>query len=222
MKAQALAKPKYETIDVPLAQCRGSREAKATNSTVQSVLRKKSCAEVIYYAIPDKKSNVFCRRITLAKVDRSELNLDPDHPDMDDLYDTELPWAGLVSFEGSSRQFRARYALKVFVQVTRMYGDVLYLFAEGGWADLNPPVLLNVEKNNLVASHLKLTIIDDVPKKALDVMIPTKFPKALIDDMRIAGYEWKDDRFVGIDPTRPYSEILCRPYGKFLQPLNGS
>lgn len=221
MKAQA--KPKYETIDVPLAQCRGSREAKATNSTVQSVLRKKTCAEVIYYAIPDKKSNVFCRRITLAKVDRAELGIDNDHPDMDDLYDTELPWTGLVSFEGSSRQFRAQYALKVYVQITRMYGDVLYLFAEGAFPnDDVTPVLINVEKNNLVASHLKLTIIDDTPEMAINAMIPAKFPKALTDDMRNAGYEWKGDRFVGIDPTKPYSEILCRPYGKLLQPLNGN
>lgn len=215
-------KSKYDIIDVPLAQCRGSREAKATNSTVQSVLRKKSCAEVIYYAIPDKKSNVFCRRITLAKVDRTELGVDADHPDMDDLYDTELPWTGVVSFEGSSRQFRARHALKVFVQITRLYDDVLYLFAEGGFPNDDLPVAVAVEKNNLVASHVKLTIIDDMPEKALAAMIPAKFPKALTDDMRNAGYEWKDDRFVGIDPTRPYSEILCRPYGKLLQPLNGS
>lgn len=221
MKTQT--KSKYAVIDVPLAQCHGSREAKATNSSVQSVLRKKNCAEVIYWAVPDAKSNVFCRRITIARIDRSLLVPTAEgYPDMDDLYDTDLPWCGLVSFDGSSRQFRQRYALQVFVQVTKQYDGILYAFAEGQFPEEEEPVLIKLDKNNLVASHVKMTIIDDAPSEVLAAMIPAKFPKALIDDMRKAGYEWKKDRFVSTDDTRPYSEIVCRPYGKFLQPVNGS
>jgi len=220
MKAQP--KSNYCVIDVPLAQCHGSREAKATNSSVQSVLRTKTSAEVIYWAVPDEKSNVFCRRITMGKIDREKLEEGGDFPDLNDLYDTDLPWFGKVTFEGASRQFRNRHALEVFVQVVKMYDGILYLFAEGGFADNHiTPYLIRIDKHKMVASHVKMTFIDDVPAEALQHMFPTKFPKALIDDMRNAGYEWKVDRFISIDESRPYSEILCRTYGKFLQPLNG-
>lgn len=215
------ATKKYDVIEVPLSPVRPGHEAKVTNSTIQGVLKKGTRADVVYYGIPDEKSNIFHRSITVVKMDKSTLP-EGDHPDLNDLYDTDLPWCGCVTFNGSSRQFRSRYALKTYLSVIKEYDGILYQLVEGDFIAPHRPVLLRVDKHDVATAYVKVTIVDDTPELVMKSLIPSNKPaKSLIAEMEAAGFIWKDDRFVTKDESQPYSEVLCRVYGKFLPTSNG-
>lgn len=215
------ANKKYDVIEVPLSPVRPGQEVKATNSTIQGVLKKGTRADVVYYGIPDEKSNIFHRSITVVKMDKSGLP-EGDHPDLNDLYETDLPWCGYVTFAGSSRQFRSKYALKTYLSVVKEYDGVLYQLAEGDFVTNHNPVLLRIDKHDVATAYVKVTVVDDAPELVLKSLIPSMNPpKSLVDEMKAAGFVWKVDRFVTEDEGAPYSEVLCRVYGKFLPTSNG-
>jgi hypothetical protein len=211
----------YLVINVPLERLRPGREINTTNCSLQSALRKKDHADVVYYNVPDAVDNVFLRHTSIAKVDKARLG-EGDHPDMNDIYETDLPWAGFVTFSGSSRQFRSRFGLQVFTRIIKEYDGVLYTLCEGAMVETRPPVLIKTDKHDISASHVKLTIIDDTHPDVLKAMFRGTEcpPKGMLNEMSAIGYEWRTDRFVSRKDL-PYSELFCRIYGKFLTPPNG-
>lgn len=212
---------KYDVIEVPLSPVKPGQEVKATNSTIQGILKKGTRADVVYYGIPDEKSNVFHRTITVVKMDRSDLQ-EGDHPDMNDLYDTDLPWCGYVTFNGASRQFRSKYALKTYLSIIKEYDGVLYQLVEGDFVTKHKPVLLRIDKHDVATAYVKVTIVDDTPDLVMKSLITSMAPpQALKDEMEAAGFVWEKDRFVTKDSSQAYSEVLCRVYGKFLPTSNG-
>lgn len=215
------ASKKYDVISVPLEKARPGREITSTNSSLQSVLRKRESADVVYYNIPSKDDNIFCRHSIIMKVDKAVLG-EGDHPDMNDLYDSELPWAGYVTFTGSSRQFRSRFGLQVFTRIVKEYEGVLYTLCEGAMPDKRPPIIIKSDKHEISAAYVTLTLIDDTHPDILKSMLagPEFPPKSMKDEMDAHGYVWQKDRFVSKEGLK-YSEIFCRVYGKFLTPPNG-
>lgn len=212
---------KYDVISVPLEKVRQGREISTTNSTLQSVLRKKESADVVYYNIPSKGDNIFCRHTVILRVDKEVLG-DGDHPDMNDLYETDLPWAGYVTFTGSSRQFRNRFGLQVFTRIVKEYDGILYTLCEGGMPDKRNPIIIKSDKHEISSAYVNLTLIDDTHPDILKALLAgSEFPpKPLKDEMDAIGYTWQKDRFVTKEGLK-YSEIFCRIYGKFLTPPNG-
>jgi hypothetical protein len=219
--ATKVPKKTYDVLSVPLEKIRHGREVTTTNSSLQSVLRKKDSADVVYYNIPNSEDNIFCRHTMIVKVPKEVLG-EGDHPDMNDLYDTDLPWAGYVTFTGSSRQFRSRFGLQVFTRIVKEYDGVLYTLCEGGMPDKRPPLIIKSEKHEISAAYVNLTLIDDTHPDILRTLLQGAElpPKKLNDEMEAIGYIWQKDRFV-TTPGHKYSEIFCRIYGKFLTPLNG-
>lgn len=213
---------KYDVISVPLEKVRQGREITTTNSSLQSVLRKKDSADVVYYNIPSKEDNIFCRHTICVKVDKAVLGEEHDHPDMNDLYDTDLPWAGYVTFTGSSRQFRNRFGLQVFMRIVKEYEGILYTLCEGGMPMQRPPVIIKSDKHEISTAYVNLTLIDDTHPDILKSLLGNvEFPpKSMKDEMDAIGYVWQKDRFVTKEGLK-YSEIFCRIYGKFLTPTNG-
>lgn len=212
---------KYDVISVPLEKIKEGREITTTNSSLQTVLRKKESADVVYYNVPSEYDRIFCRHTIIVKVDKAVLG-DGDHPDMNDLYSTDLPWAGYVTFLGSSRQFRNTYALQVFTRIVKEYDGVLYTLTEGGMPDKRPPVIIKLDKHEISSAYVNLTLIDDTNPDILKSLLgPLEFPpKSLKDELEAIGYVWQKDRFVTKEGLK-YSEIFCRVYGKFLTPPNG-
>lgn len=220
------AKKQYDVISVPLEKIREGREITTTNSSLQSVLRKKESADMVYYNLPSNDDNIFCRHTVVARVDKTALG-EADHPDLNDLYSSDLPWAGYVTFGGSSRQFRNKFGLQVFTRIVKEYEGNLYTLCEGGMPIVRPPILIKVEKHAVSSAYVNLTLIDDTHPEVLKTLLagPEFPPKSMKDELRKGGYEWKDDRFVAWyddkDGNQKYSEIHCRIYGKFLTPPNG-
>jgi len=212
---------KYDIISVPLEKVRQGREIASTNSSLQSVLRKRESADVVYYNIPSKEDNIFCRHTIIVKVDKAVLG-EGDHPDMNDLYETDLPWAGYVTFTGSSRQFRSRFGLQVFTRIVKEYDGILYTLCEGGMPDKRTPIIIKSEKHEISSAYVNLTLIDDTHPDILKaLLVSAEFPpKSMSDEMDAVGYTWLKDRFVTKEGLK-YSEIFCRVYGKFLTPPNG-
>jgi hypothetical protein len=213
---------KYDVITVPLEKVRQGREISSTNSTLQSVLRKKDSADVVYYNIPTKEDNIFCRHTIIVKVDKAALGEDHDHPDMNDLYETDLPWAGYVTFLGSSRQFRNRFGLQVFTRIVKEYEGILYTLCEGGMPVTRDPLIIKTDNHQVSTGYVNLTLIDDTNPDILKSLLsgPEFPPKTMKDEMEAIGYVWQKDRFVTKEGLK-YSEIFCRIYGKFLTPTNG-
>ncbi|MNQ11094.1 hypothetical protein D3C85_239500 [compost metagenome] len=212
---------KYDVISVPLEKVKEGREISTTNSSLQSVLRKKDSADVVYYNVPSADDNIFCRHTIIARVDRAVLG-EGDHPDMNDLYGTDLPWAGYVTFLGSSRQFRNKYGLQVFTRIVKEYDGILYTLCEGGMPDKRPPIIIKLDKHEISSAYVKLTLIDDTHPEILKSLLgaPEFPPKSLKDEMDKNGYIWQKDKFISKEGEK-YSEIFCRIYGKFLTPPNG-
>lgn len=217
------AKKSYPTINVPTEKVSPGKEAAVTNTNLQSVLRKRPSADVIYYNVPSAKDNIFCRHTVVVRTVKRPTDAETDMPDLEDLYETDLPWAGNVSFSNAARQFRAKYSFTVFTSLIKEYDGVLYLLTEGVMPPASMPVLIKTEKHPLNDSHHKLTILNDTNPEVLKVLLAKAkmVPDQLKAELGELGYVWEKDRFVNYQEGIAYSEILCRIYGKFLSPVNG-
>lgn len=107
-----------------------TRNVMEANAAIQRVLSRRTTAELIHYAIPTKESNVFSRLIVVAKIPKVTSDVELDIPDIEDVYDVDLPWIGQTSFKRSTRHLRSKYNLGVMVDAVREYNGYLYLLTD--------------------------------------------------------------------------------------------
>lgn len=213
----------YPVINVPKEKIIPGKEAAVTNSSLQSVLRKRPSADVVFYNVPCDKDNLFLRHTLVLRSLKVDDDAPVDMPDLEDLYDTELPWTGKVSFLNAARQFRAKYSFTVFTSLIKEYDGYLYLITEGVLPNPTHPILIKIDKHPLGDSHSKLTMLNDTNPEVLKVLLAhaKPIPDKLIAELTAIGYVLEGDRFVWYKDGVKCSEILCRIYGKFLAAANG-
>lgn len=214
-----MAKKQVETITVMMDPVKNPREVAQTNSSLQTVLSKKNRGEIIYHAMPTEETNLFKRRIGCVKIPKSSVDLS-NAPDIEDVYETDLPWIGVTTFCNSTRQFRSRNAVAVVVDIVKEYDGYLYLLTVDA-AKPSPgmkPALFNTSRFGLTDAYRKLVIerdlSDDVIRKYFDKA--SSVPKQLIEELRKIGYVFDGvDTFVdptGSDPKN--SKLHCALYGR--------
>lgn len=216
---QAKHKPRYNVIDVPMEQTNMGREISGCNSAIQTTMRKNNRATVMWYGIPDTAEPLYSRRIDLIRVSHDELG-DGDHPDLNDLYETDLPWTGLVTFQGASRQFRNANGMMASVHVVREYNGFLYRMAAG----IVPPHATHVVRHTAhtqLRNYAQYELVDDwtlvYPELIPEFQAASHPPKSMMEHLGSLGYEWKEDRFVHPQRDGLLDQIYVTLYGKILK-----
>lgn len=197
------------------------REAALIAGNIQTALRNKELAEVLFHEIPTADNDVFSRRITIVKQPRHTPGFEQgDDPDLDDVYVTDLPWMGKVSFKNASRQFRSRFQIGVAVDVVREIDGYLYHLSEKSLGFRSHGIedgycIIDVERHPIDPRTHKVTI--NPIRDAADIMmhfgIVPPIPASLVGQLSDLGYVLEDGDFVHRGPDYE-SRITCRLYGK--------
>lgn len=216
---QAKRKSRYDVIDVPMEQSSLAREVAGCNSAIQTTLRKHQRATVMWYGVPSAEEPLYSRRIDLIRVPFSELP-GKDDPDLNDLYETDLPWTGYVSFQGASRQFRNANAMMASVHVTREYDGFLYRMSAG----IKPSpttYVLELTPHTQFRNYAQYTLVDDwatvYPEQIPAFSAAAHPPKSMMEHLESLGYRWQVDRFVPHGDREPFGEIFVALCGKILK-----
>jgi len=184
------------TIPLPTSSVYDRREILQTNTGLEAALRKRRSAEVVYYSLPSPGHDVYRRRIFAAKQDAKQIRLE-DAPDIEDCYDTDLPWIGYVSFNGASRSFRAKTVLGVSVEVIREFDGYLYLMTvEGVKPDKPiPPRLLIRRPALLETGWVNVEVHAQVTEEQFEEHFAqmTPLPAALHAYMHDVGYTYNGE-----------------------------
>lgn len=202
------------------------RETAVINVNIQNALRRKEMAEVLFHEIPKNGMDVFSRRITIVKQPADTPGFGPgDDPDLEDIYDTDLPWIGKVTFRNASRQFRNRYKIGVAVDVVREIDGYLYLLSEKSLGHRFHGIdeflcLIDLERHPYDPRSYKTSVRPVRDQKSIEEHFQDAkpIPNSLVKELTDIGYRIKDGDFIfsddSVDGGDRVSIISCRLYGK--------
>lgn len=190
--------------------------AREANSALQRVLSRKTQADIVHYVLPDESSNVFKRIIRVAKIPRKG-EREHDVPDIEDVYMTDLPWFGNVTFKRSSRHLRSKYQLGVAVEMVREYGDFLYYMCDRRLAPKEHPPVMVWESHYAtggVEFHVETDVHEDDRRMYFEGAADVH--PDLAKELSALGYVQDGNIFtVPGEPT--HGEILVRLWGRRLR-----
>lgn len=209
-------------LSIPMHHGELINEIASTNRSLEAALRRRKHAELHYYNLPNEENDIFRRRIIIAKTDAKQTDL-TDVPDVEDCYCTNLPWIGYTTFKHASRQFRARNALGVVVEVVRQFGDYLYLLCDDANrpTDIPRPALMIQLERRIQDGfhHLEITRELNSTTHALHFGDAPAVPDALIEEMWQLGYVWQGECFANTNHG-PAARIYACLYGKIVKEVD--
>lgn len=116
-------------VSIPMDLRVNERDTTTTNIELERALVEHPDGDgvnVLFFSVPGVEDDMLVRSIRVFVLPQPLSNLPADHdlPDMEDLYHTNIPWSGCVTFKNSER-FKGQ-ALAAFVEVIREFDGFLY------------------------------------------------------------------------------------------------
>jgi len=222
---QALKLKPRPTVSIAVDPNPTASEVAYTNGHVATTLLKMNNVQLDGHAIPEKDGDVFRRRVIASKIVKKRAPSD-DLPDLSDLSDTNLPWAGHLTFVGAHRQFRSKFVLAAVCDIVRMYDGFLYhlsVATPGRDYKAHPFCLINIPPVDIREQHCHVTIDRHLDYATVERHFSNAedVPRQLILELVRLGYVLEGNVFSHPQFTGIEGRIRCDLWGKVItnQPL---
>jgi hypothetical protein len=226
MEQKAAKKPRARTIVIPIDPSLSLREVATSNCQVFHALRKRTNADIYHYAIPDKEGGIFLRRIRVVKSAKADIGFElEDLPDISDLHDTNMPWAGHCSLKDGSRQFNSKYVLSTVIDTVLEFENILYNLHVYHDPSAGPLQLFDLHRAGRMDTCHTVSVRDDIPE--IDRLPfyeePEALPEALVELLATYGYRHSGGTlFEHPDWSHNANgRINCVPYGVIREVIIG-